>query len=93
MANSIVGRQVTSDPQAKAVTAEGKGVVKSLDKLLLRPDEAREILSIGRTKFYQMLSSGEIPSIYVGRSVRVPLASLKAWVEAHAKKTEIDHHE
>lgn len=59
-----------------------------LEPILLRPDDAREIVSIGRTKFYQLLSSGEIPSIHIGRSVRVPLDGLKAWVAAQADKAE-----
>ena len=44
-----------------------------MEKLLLRPVEAAEVIGIGRSKVYELLSSGELPSIRVGASVRVPV--------------------
>lgn len=52
-----------------------------MEKMLLKPSEAAEILGIGRTRTYEMLASGELPSIRMGRSIRVPVAALKRWVE------------
>jgi excisionase family DNA binding protein len=51
-----------------------------VDRLLLRPIEAAEQLGIGRSKIYELLASGEIPSIRVGASVRVPVDALRAWI-------------
>ena len=53
---------------------------KSIDRLLLRPIEAAKAIGIGRSKIYQLLASGELPSIRVGASVRVPLDALRAWI-------------
>lgn len=52
-----------------------------MHKILLKPAEAAETLGIGRTRVYEMLGSGELPSIRIGRSIRVPVAALERWVE------------
>jgi len=46
-----------------------------------RPIEAAEAIGIGRSKVYELLASGELPSIRIGGSVRVPLEQLRAWIE------------
>jgi len=55
-----------------------------MERLLLRPAEAAELLGVGRSKVYALLVAGEVPSIRVGRSVRVPVDALKRWVAARA---------
>lgn len=49
--------------------------------LLLKPEEAGRLIRAGRSTVYQMIASGELPSVLVGRSRRVPLAALRRWVE------------
>jgi excisionase family DNA binding protein len=51
-----------------------------MDRLLLRPLEAAEAIGIGRSKVYELLASGELPSVRVGSSVRVPVDALREWV-------------
>jgi excisionase family DNA binding protein len=51
-----------------------------MDRLLLRPDEAAELIGIGRSKVYEMLATGELPSVRVGGRLRVPLNELREWV-------------
>jgi excisionase family DNA binding protein len=48
--------------------------------LLLRVQEAAQALAISRTALYVLLSSGAIPAVHIGRSVRVPTAALEAYV-------------
>jgi excisionase family DNA binding protein len=52
-----------------------------MDKLLLRPIEAAEAIGIGRSKVYELLASGGLPSIRIGGSIRVPLAALQLWID------------
>ena len=52
-----------------------------MEKFLLKPTEAADMLGIGRTRIYEMLAEGELPSIRIGRSVRVPVAALNKWIE------------
>ena len=51
------------------------------EKLLLTPEEAFEKLSVGRAKGFQMLGSGELPSIKIGRLRRVSVEALRIWVQ------------
>jgi len=51
-----------------------------MEKLLLRPVEAAEAIGIGRSKMYELLGSGAIPSIRIGSSVRVPVEALREWI-------------
>ena len=50
------------------------------ERLLLRPTEAAELLGICRTKTYQLLASGELPSVRIGGSIRVPVDALRQWI-------------
>ena len=52
---------------------------------LLRPTEVAQILSLGRSKVYSMIASGELPSIKCGKSVRVPMEALREWVNVHTQ--------
>jgi excisionase family DNA binding protein len=58
-----------------------------MEKLLLSPNEVAEALGIGRPKVYSLLSRGELPRVRVGRSVRVPAAALRKWVEERGSNT------
>ena len=52
-----------------------------MDKLLLRPIEAAEAIGLGRSKVYELLASGELPSIRIGGSVRIPVDALRKWID------------
>jgi excisionase family DNA binding protein len=67
-----------------AVTTEWTHTPRLLDKLLLRPIEVAELLSISRTKAYELIAAGVLPSVRVGASVRVPAAQLRTWIETHS---------
>jgi excisionase family DNA binding protein len=51
-----------------------------MDKLLLKPTEVADAIGLGKTRTYQLLKAGVLPSIRVGRSVRTPVEALKAWI-------------
>jgi excisionase family DNA binding protein len=50
------------------------------DGLLLTVEEAARRLRIGRTLVYQLISSGKLESVKVGRLRRVPAECLPAYV-------------
>ena len=50
-------------------------------RLLLRIPEVAETLGIGRTKIYEMIATGELPTIRIGRAVRISVTTLQKWVE------------
>ncbi len=49
--------------------------------LLLTPEEAAQLLSVGRTQVFSLLSSGQLESVRVGRLRRIPFQACVAYVE------------
>jgi len=47
------------------------------DRLLIRPAEAAAMLSVSRTRVYELISRGELPSVRLGGSIRVPVGELQ----------------
>jgi excisionase family DNA binding protein len=41
-------------------------------RLLLRIPEVMTMLGLGRTKIYELIGSGDLPVIRVGKAVRIP---------------------
>jgi len=52
-----------------------------MEPLLLRPSETAQMIGISRSRVYELISSGVLPSIRVGGVVRVPVDALRAWIE------------
>lgn len=52
------------------------------DLLMLTVEEAARRLRLGRTLVYQLISSGELESVTVGRLRRVPAECLAEYVKA-----------
>jgi excisionase family DNA binding protein len=51
------------------------------ESLLLTPEEAAQALRIGRTRLYEMLRTGELGSVRVGRSRRIARRDIEGYVE------------
>jgi excisionase family DNA binding protein len=62
-----------------------------MERLFLKPAEAAELLGVGRTTVYTLIASGSLPAVRVGRSLRVPLAGLRAWAERRGTGTVTQH--
>jgi len=52
-----------------------------MEKVLLTAEEAGELLSLGRTKVYELMADGVLESVRVGRARRVPAGALARFVE------------
>ena len=73
-------------------TLQGKGYpiinpqAGAPQRFLLRIPEAAETLGIGRTNIYELIATGELPTIRVGRAVRFSDIVLQKWVEAREQQ-------
>lgn len=54
--------------------------------LLLDAAEAAKLLSLSRAKVFDLAHGGEIPSIRIGRAMRIPRDQLVAWVDQRANE-------
>lgn len=50
--------------------------------LLLTVVEAARLLGVGRSTAYELLASGELESVHIGRSRRVPVVAVENYVES-----------
>jgi excisionase family DNA binding protein len=57
-----------------------------VEKILLKPIEAAQVLGIGRSLIYELIARREIPSVKLGRCLRVPTESLSQWLKAQESK-------
>lgn len=49
----------------------------ALPKLAVTPEEAADMLSIGRTQVYELIRAGELDSVVFGRARRIPVDALE----------------
>lgn len=62
-------------------------------KLLLTVEETASMLSLGRSKVYDLIAKGEIPSVKIWGSRRVPTDQLIGWLESQSKLTSLEGHQ
>ena len=52
-----------------------------MEKRLLRVSEAADMIALGRTKTYELVASGQLQSVHIGRAVRVSMSSVDDFVQ------------
>lgn len=59
---------------------------------ILKAEEARQILRIGRNRFYELLKSGQLKAIRNGRNYLIPESCLNAFIETELAGKAGDEH-
>lgn len=57
-----------------------------MEKATLSVEETAKYLGIGRNKAYELVGSGMIPHLKLGKQLRIPKISLEAWISAQTIK-------
>jgi excisionase family DNA binding protein len=55
-------------------------------RLLLRPEEGADAIGVSRARFYELLAEGQLKSIKIGRSRRIPVSELQGWIAREIEK-------
>lgn len=58
---------------------------------LLTPAEVCIVMGLGRSTIYKMFESGEIPSVRIGRQIRVPKSGLPRIVRLNTEDFKLNH--
>ena len=58
-----------------------------MEERLLKPAEVADILQVSRAMAYKLLNQGEIPSVRIGKSVRVKRAYLERYINERGEHT------
>lgn len=78
--------EIKSSPE-QASNEKGKGV--KMPKKAITPEIAAEMLSLGRTTIYALISCGKLRSFTEGRRRLIPVEAIDEYVEARlAEDTE-----
>lgn len=52
------------------------------EPMLLTVEDVQNALRLGRTKIYELIRTGQLPVVRIGRSVRIRREALERWLEA-----------
>lgn len=50
------------------------------ERLLLKPEEFAQAVGVSRSRAYELLAAGAVPSIRLGSTIRVPVDALRDWI-------------
>jgi excisionase family DNA binding protein len=56
---------------------------------LLTVEQAARLLGLGRSTTYGLVAAGELPSVRVGRALRIPRRRLRKWIDGKALETKV----
>jgi excisionase family DNA binding protein len=56
--------------------------LRRLDRPLLRPDQAAELLSVKTSWVYDAVRTGKLPCIRVGRHIRFTRQMIEEWLQS-----------
>lgn len=59
-----------------------------MEKILLKPAEAAKVLGVGRSLIYELIAQRKIPSVRLGRCLRIPTESLNTWLKIQEKQRQ-----
>ena len=60
-------------------------MVTTEPSMLLRIPEVARALGIARSLAYEMARDGRLPTVHIGKAVRVPRRRLEEWIEERAR--------
>jgi excisionase family DNA binding protein len=58
------------------------------DRLLIRPSEAAQMFAVSRSKIYELIASGAVPSVRIGGMWRIPMDAARKLAEVKTEETD-----
>ena len=57
-----------------------------METILLKPQEAADLLRISRSKMYSLIAAGEVPTVEIGTAQLIPREALRVWINERVQK-------
>jgi excisionase family DNA binding protein len=51
---------------------------------LLKPSDVARIIRVSRSTAYELIATGQLSTVRIGKNVRVPAIALERWIREHA---------
>jgi excisionase family DNA binding protein len=61
----------------------------SVQKVLYTVEETAELFSVGRCKIYELVGSGELYSVKLGKLRRIPAAAIERYIAALIEPADV----
>jgi excisionase family DNA binding protein len=74
---------------ARRLAAELGLSLEGLDRLAVPPHTAARLLSVSHSQVEKLVANGELPAFRVGRSVRIELVELVAFMERNRRARKV----
>ena len=58
-------------------------VNQSIEPICVRVNDAARMIGVGRTKLYELIATGELETVKIGKATRITTDSLHRLVERH----------
>ena len=57
------------------------------DRLLFKPRTVAEMLDIAPATLYHLVASGELPSVRIGKAIRISKEAIDRWIREQEERT------
>ncbi len=57
------------------------------NRLLYKPGEAAQMLNVAKSTVYHLAASGELPSVRVGKAIRISKEAIDRWIQEQERRT------
>src|SRR4030042_1869532 len=97
IAKNAVAKEMSTGQTACQNGACGERIRQPVDtpaereRLLLKPAEVVGMLGVSRGKVYEMVHTGEIPSIRMGRRIGIPRKAVEKWIAEHCNAISLSN--
>lgn len=75
-----------SHTSQKSTHAGIGNVMQAVPPLLLDIEQASQALCLGKTKIRELMESGDLPVVRIGKALRFSYGALQQWVERQAQQ-------
>jgi excisionase family DNA binding protein len=87
-----IGVDPRSEAKPPKAVRQASGAIQVVGPVLLTPEQTASALSICRTKVYGLIRAGQLESVQIGASRRIPMEALEDYVRQLRASSKVYAH-